>query len=571
MRAIHANDRSDGSKDAEEHTKTADELTNAAERFARSVRTRRTARHRRSGERNTKYSTRDRKEGNVYSREEIEELKDHAAIDRKKRYTDSSMVNFKAPSPFTLIIFGASGHLARIKLYPSLYTLALKERLPKDFVIMGYARTPMTNAAFRAHVKDAIIMDHREVNERMVGEFLQHVHYHAGQYDSQQDMEALCKRLKVLERGIFHIRLTYLSVPPATFPSTLETMKASNVQSTQNPCRCIVEKPVGNDGESFLRVKALLEANFDGNDIYLLDHYLGKEAVRNIYYLRLANPVLESILKNTLIQHVQISAFEDAGIEGRAGYFEQTGTFRDMVQSHLLMMMSLLTMRLRENDDGIVESRLEALRNIYLPPVSRMDDIVLQGQYASGEKNGIHIEAYREETGVHPQSRTNTFAALKLMSRSARWQGVPFYLRSGKRLSRKETRITIHFQSAQSIGKGATPNRLEIILQGEAGMRFHLQTKMGGVVPSWRPLIMDDPLVCVGDCLPEHSLLLLEAIHGIHHWYLCFDEVQTSWRLIDPLQHYLDQPSTKLPLYPAGSGGPKEADSWIERDGNAWF
>jgi glucose-6-phosphate 1-dehydrogenase len=216
-------------------------------------------------------------------------------------------------------------------------------------------------------------------------------------------------------------------------------------------------------------------------------------------------------------------------------------------------------------------SRIHALDQLYIPHAIGLDDIIVQGQYDAGMVNGERVEGYLREDGVGKSSRTSTYIALRLMSRSTRWEGVPFYLRTGKRLNRKETRISIAFQEPQKIGKGAMPNRLDIILQGEAGMRLHLQTKLGGSEPEFRPLIMTDPLVCMGDCLPEHGLLLLEAITGKQQWFLSFDEVRTAWRMIDPLQQHLDAKTTKLHLYKAGSAGPDEADTWIEKQGVKWF
>lgn len=473
-----------------------------------------------------------------------------------------------APNPFSFILFGGSGHLAKIKIYPALYTLALKERMPEHYNIVGYARSEMDDAAFRDLVTEAVREDHKEVNEEKLSAFLEHVHYVSGQYDQQSDFERLAAKLNELENSWSDVaRLAYFSVPPTVFAPISEHLCSGGVKREGIDMRVIVEKPVGHDLESFEVVRDQLTHSFEEEEVYLLDHYLGKEAVRNAYNLRFANPLLERLLKNTLIRHVEITAFEAAGIEQRAGYFEHAGTFRDMFQSHLLMIMALLTMRIHEEDDAMRDGRKDALQQIYLPPAANLDDVVLQGQYAKG---GDAV-GYLEEEGVAPNSRTNTYAALRLMSRISRWQGVPFYLRSGKRLAKKETRISLQLQEPYSVGKGATPNRLDIILQGEAGMRIHMQTRVGGVEPEFRPLILTDPLVCTGDCLPEHGLMLLEAIHGRKTWFLTLDEIRAAWRLIDPLQAHLDVPETPLFTYPAGSHGPAEADPWIERDGISWM
>lgn len=479
---------------------------------------------------------------------------------------------FAAPSPFGLVLFGASGNLAKLKIYPSLYVLALKKRFPEKYAIVGYARSEMDDASFRRLVEESIRADMPAVNEKILAEFLSHVHYQRGDYDQVDDFKTLHARLKKLEEGWASIvRLAYLSIPPTAYTDVLHNLQKGGVHEEGIDFRCIVEKPVGHDLPSFEKVHDLLVENFSEEEIYLLDHYLGKEAVRNVYYLRYANPVLERLFKNTLIHHIEITASESLGLEGRGGYFDASGTLRDFFQSHFLQMGALLTMRLREGDGSFRESRLNALEQFYIPPAASLDDVIVQGQYAAGTLNGDYVLGYREEQGIAADSRANTYIALKLMTRISRWEGVPFYLRSGKRLGKRETYISIEFQESHSVGTGSSPNRLDIILQGEAGMRFHLQTKVGGTEPTFRPLVMEDPLVCYGDCLPEHALLLLEAIHGKQQWFLTFDEVRTAWRLIDPLQAHLDNESTPLHLYPAGSMGPEASDAWMVKNGVKWF
>jgi glucose-6-phosphate 1-dehydrogenase len=479
----------------------------------------------------------------------------------------------KASRPFSLIIFGASGHLARIKLFPALYVLALKKRLPKDYAIVGYARSKMDQDAFRTLVTDAVREAMPEVTQWALTSLLEHIYYQQGSYDNVEDFRALDKRLRTLEKTWKSAaRLAYLSIPPSVFPEVLANLHAGGVHTRkgEGDFRCIIEKPVGSDLASFEKMHTVLTTYFADEEIFLLDHYLGKEAVRNVYYLRYANPIVERILKHTLMHHVEVTAMESAGLEGRAGYFDAVGTLRDMVQSHLLQICALLTMRLQTEGD-MRAARLHAVDQLYLPHATSLDEVIVQGQYAAGTVGGERQPAYRKEDGVDKQSRTATFAALKLMSRSSRWEGVPFYLRTGKRMNRKETRISVAFQAPEHMGKGATPNRFDIILHGEAGMRLHLQTKLGGSEPEFRPLIMSDPLVCVGDCLPEHALLLLEAILGKQQWFLSFDEVRAAWRIIDPLQQHLDKRSTKLHAYSAGADGPEASHQWMQQQGLQWF
>jgi len=475
-------------------------------------------------------------------------------------------------TPFTLIVFGASGHLAQLKIYPALYILALKNRFPSDYRIVGFARTEMDEGAFKKLVEDAIKRDVGSIDDAVLQAFLAHVTYHQGQYTDKADFAKLAPRIAEWEKNWQSpVRLAYLSTPPEVFAAVLHNLCEGNIHIPGKAFRVIVEKPVGTDLRTYNAVRAELMTCFEEQEVYLLDHYLGKDAVRNIYYLRYANPVLERLFKNTLIRTVEITAAESAGIENRAGYFEPSGTFRDMFQSHLLMMGSLLTMRLRDDDSFIAESRFEALRQFYLPPATSMEEIALQAQYTAGEVKGEKLSAYTQEQGVDPGSRQNTYAALALLTRESRWQGIPFFLRSGKRLQKKETRISIEFNEPRSVGKGGGPNKLDIILQGEAGMRLHLQTRVGGTEPEYRPLVMEDPLVCHGDCLPEHGMLILEAIHGKKHWFLSFEEVHTAWKLIDPVQAYFSSAETPLYQYPAGSPGPAESDAWIQKHGVAWM
>ncbi len=475
-----------------------------------------------------------------------------------------------ATSPFSLVLFGASGNLAKLKLYPALAQLAVNGRLPKHYALVGFARTEMNDDSFRELVRESIAASGMEITEKGLNEFLSRVFYEQGGYDEAAAFKTLKARLEKIEKGWKDaVRMAYLSIPPTAFVDVIENLCSSAVRKGQ--FRCIVEKPVGHDLASYEKIRAALAASFKEEEVFLLDHYLGKEAVRNIYYLRYANPVLERLFKNTLIHHVEITASETVGIEGRAGYFEAAGTLRDYVQNHILLMTSLLTMDLREDDTGFRQSRGEALAQFYLPAATSLDEVVMQGQYGAGMVNGEPEVSYQEEAGVTSGSRTNTFIALKMRTRNQHFDGVPFYIRTGKRLKRRETRITIQFQEQFRVGAGGSPNRLDIILQGEAGMRFHLQTKVGGTEPLFRPLLIEDPLTVTGDVLPEHGLLLLEAMRGKQQWFLSFDEVHTAWSLIDPVQAHLDKKDTPLIHYPAGSELPHEAVEWIAKDGVQWY
>lgn len=476
-----------------------------------------------------------------------------------------------ASDPFSFVLFGASGHLAKIKIYPALFTLALKKKLPENYAIIGFSRTEISDEDFRELVANAIRSKQDTIDEVELQKFLSHVFYHTGQYTELASFTSLKERLQTIESGWgSSIRIGYYSVPPSVFGPISQNISQAKLREDCTALRLIVEKPIGDNLESFKEVQNTLTESFSEEEVYLLDHYLGKEAVRNAYFLRYANPIIERILKNTLIHHVEITRSESAGIENRAGYFEHTGTFRDMFQSHMIAIMSLLTMRLTDSTEELRHHRKMALGQIYLPPATNLNDIVLQGQYANGRIHDEQVVGYTEEEGVKPDSKTNTYSALKLMTRISRWEGVPFYLRSGKRLNKREMRISIIFQEPHDLQGDSGPNRVDFILQGEAGIRFHLQTKVAGIEPTFRPLLVTDPLIPTGDVLPEHGQLLLEVMRGNKEWFLNFDEVHTAWRLIDPLQAHLDQDSTPLYNYTAGSDGPVEAHNWIEKDNTNW-
>jgi len=474
-----------------------------------------------------------------------------------------------APHPFTFVLFGASGNLAKLKLYPALFVLYQKKRLSDRFSIIGFARTGMNEEEFRAFVRDSIVSSVPSSTKKELDAFASHVFYQAGDYGNVADFKALHDRIADMEKGWdTPVRLAYLSIPPSVFVSVLHNLCESNIHD--GAFRCIVEKPVGHDAKSFEEIQRALTNCFREEEIYLLDHYLGKEAVRNVYYLRYANPILERILAHSLIHHVEITASESKGLEGRAGYFDIAGTLRDYFQNHMLLMAALLTMDLSEEDRMFGEHRLQAMQQFFLPPAKNLNDIILQGQYGAGMINGEMEIGYREEEGIVSTSRTNTFIAMKLMSKNKDWEGVPFFLRAGKRLQKRETRICIQFNDSHPAGKNAAPNRLDIILQGEAGMKVYMQTKVGGTEPKFRPLVLSDPLEVTGDVLPEHGLLILEALHGKKQWFMTFEEVGTAWRLMDPPQAHLDDASTPLVIYPAGVSNPHEADEWIAKHGAQW-
>lgn len=474
------------------------------------------------------------------------------------------MIDFKkAKSDFSILIFGASGSLAKLKLFPALYELALEKRLPKNVQIVGYARSQMTPEAFKNHFESAVREAVEHVDEAVLKAILKRLLYVQGAYDSPADFEILKTKLKSFEGDSSPIRLAYFSVPPEAFAGIFKCLGKVNFNTKKSALRLVIEKPFGHDLASAQSLKKTLRKNFKEDQIYLLDHYLGKEAVSNLLSLRYANSILSTLLCKDFVSSIQISALEEKGIEGRANYFDQVGVMRDMVQSHLLQVLAYLTMHapLQENTAAIHREKIRLLKSLKADLSS-----VVRGQY----KN------YTKEKGVPKHSMTETYAALKLSSTHPLWKGVPIFLRTGKALKKKWTGVVIEFKKRRSQRQHGNwaPNRLVIQLQPFEKIEFHLLTKLGGQTFDFHELTTGRPIYCSGDCLSEHGRLLLDVVEGSQDLFLNFEEIFASWRVIDPLQSVceINKKEHCTPhLYDAKNLGPKEADEMIKKEGFEWF
>ena len=467
-----------------------------------------------------------------------------------------------AKSDFSLVIFGASGSLAKLKLLPSIYELAVEGRLPKDYQIVGYARTPMTQNEFHDFFEKAVRTAHELVDEKILKGMKKHIHYHSGQYDKAEDYKGLLKFLRSIETNKNRVRITYFSVPPSAYAPIFKNLGELNFNTRKSALRLIIEKPFGYNHRSAKKLKRVLKKYFDEDQIFLLDHYLGKEAVSNLLSLRYANSILSTLMSREYVSNIQITAYETKDIEGRANYFDNVGIMRDMVQSHLLQVMAYLTMSAPKEETALAvhNEKTRVLESIVMNPKS-----VVRGQY----------EGYKKGKGIDPNSTTETFAALKLKTRHPLWKGVPIYFRTGKALSHKWTAIVIEIkpQLAQK-NKDIEPNRLVIQLQPFEKIEFHMLTKLGGKTFDFHDLTTGRPIYCSGDCLSEHGRLFLDVLEGKQDLFLNFDEIFAAWRVIDPIQKLCDRSKKKqcIPkLYKRGSLGPKEIDKLLEEDGFTWF
>lgn len=466
---------------------------------------------------------------------------------------------------FTLVIFGASGSLAKLKLFPSLYELVKENRLTKEFKIVGYARTPMSSEEFRNFFAESIRKQDPNVEEDKLQELLKNVFYFAGSYDQAEDYERFKKELKKIEKEPKRIRAAYFSVPPTVFPDIFRNLAQANFDTPKSSLRLVIEKPFGTDLDSAKKLKKLLDKTFKSEQIFLLDHYLGKEAVSNLLSLRYANSILTSLLSSEYVANIQISALESKDIEGRANYFDQVGILKDMVQSHLLQVLAYFTMYApkEKTAEAIHHEKARVLKGVSLCDLANS---VVRGQY----------QGYKTEKGIPKDSQTETFAALKICLKHGLWEDVPIYIRSGKSLKQKWTGVVVEFKprKAQRQSPELPPNRIVIQIQPYEKIEFHLLTKLGGKTFDFHELTTGRPIYCSGDCLGEHGRLFLDVLEGRQDLFLNFEEIFEAWRVIDPIQNTCDRMRAghcKLHLYKKGSLGPKAADELLKKDGFKWF
>ncbi|MGI8880878.1 MAG: glucose-6-phosphate dehydrogenase [Jatrophihabitans sp.] len=488
----------------------------------------------------------------------------------------------RVPEPCALVVFGVTGDLARKKLLPAIYDLANRGLLPTDFVLLGFARRDWGDGDFEDLAKKSAKEHARtawseEVWNRLSG----NVKFVPGSFDDDAAFDELATALDDLchTHGIRGNAAFYLSIPPAMFPTVLEQMKRTGMADNEKAGgwrRVVVEKPFGSDLESALELNALVDSVFTAPDVFRIDHYLGKETVQNIMALRFANQLFEPVWNAHYVDSVQITMAEDVGIGGRATFYDATGAARDVLQNHLLQLLALTAMEepVEFSAEAIRTEKTKVLRAITVP--DDIENYAVRGQYDQGWLAGSRVAAYRAEEGVSADSQTETFAAVKLGVETRRWAGVPFYLRTGKRLPRRVTEIAVLFAKAPHLPFNATDteelghNQLVIRVQPDEGVTLKFGSKVPGSAMEVRDVAMD---FLYGEAFTESSpeayeRLILDVLLGDATLFPRNEEVEASWRVIDPLEaHWAGRPSH---LYRAGEWGPKEADEVLARDGRQW-
>jgi glucose-6-phosphate 1-dehydrogenase len=472
-------------------------------------------------------------------------------------------------SATTIVIFGASGDLTQRKLIPALYNLYLKKRLNNHFSIVGVSRTPFEHATFRDKLQESTKQFAQSVfAEDSWAEFAEHIFYNSGNATTPDDFKRLDSFLQELEHGPAN-RLYYLSTSPSLYESTVENLGATGMaKEDEGWRRIIIEKPFGYDLPSALALNKVVHSVFDENQVYRIDHYLGKETAQNILFFRFANTIFEPVWNRNYIDHVQVTVAESVDVGHRAGYYDGSGVLRDMFQNHLLQLLALVAMEppASFNATSLRNEKVKLLSSIR--PIDLNDTV--RAQY----------EGYRQTKGVAPDSQTPTYAALKLYIDNWRWHGVPFYMRSGKALARKTSQIRIRFQRPPHLmfhrpNDGSfTPNTLSICIQPDEGINLKFEAKVPDSAQDTRSVNMDFQYsTAFGELeIPEaYERLLLDALHGDPSLFTRSDEIETLWELINPiLDGWKMRNVPPVVTYSRGSWGPVEADALLARDGHVW-
>jgi glucose-6-phosphate 1-dehydrogenase len=503
-------------------------------------------------------------------------------------YVTTELSQTKKPHSCVLTIFGASGDLTKRKLIPALYNLALEKRLPERFAVVGYARSEMSHDAFREKMREGIGEFSRTgVDESVWQQFASTLYYISGDYQEPEGYQSLKDFIDGFDRGnrVLPVRVFYLATPPELYSTVIERISAVNLvpkeSDPESRTRVIIEKPFGTDLHTARELNRRVHEGLDERQVYRIDHYLGKETVQNIMVFRFANAVFEPIWNRRYVDHVQITAAETVGVENRGGYYEKAGVVRDMFQNHLLQLLSLTAMEppIGFSASAVRDEKVKLLRAVRPIGSEEVFEVAVRGQYGPGKMGGKEVPGYRQEPGVAKDSSTATYAAIKFSIDNWRWESVPFYLRSGKRLAKRVTEIAIQFKRPPLLlfkacaVEDLNPNVLVIRIQPDEGVSLRFEVKPPGPELCVSPLSLDFKYEeAFGSSPPEaYETLLEDCIEGNSTLFTRHDEVELAWSLVDPIiQTWGSIKSSDFPNYEAGGWGPKKADDFMQRDGRRW-
>ncbi len=487
--------------------------------------------------------------------------------------------------PCIIVIFGANGDLTKRKLLPALYRLAYERRIPPNFAVIGNSRTEMTDDAFRSKMRESVekFLENSPFDEGLWNDFARNLFYLAGDITKQEMFDQLKTRLGEIDES--HKTegnvLFYLSTQPSYYATLAENIgKAGLQQDTKGWRRLVVEKPFGHDLKTARELNDRIHTVFREDEVYRIDHYLGKETVQNILAFRFGNGIFEPLWNRRYVDNVQITAAESIGVEGRGAYYQEAGTLRDMIQNHLLQVMSTIAMEPPAvfEANATRDERAKLLRSIRIFKPEEVPLNAVAGQYGPASVGGEDLPGFRQEEGVDPNAQTDTYAAVTFHVDNWRWAGVPFYIRSGKRLPKRITDIAIRFKSAPlslfpaELDDGSRPNLLIVRIQPEEGISLRFLSKHPGSGMNLRPVSMDFNYgSSFGTRSPTaYETLLVDAMIGDPTLYTRQDMVEASWSAVQPVLDDWGQRKFDFPNYAAGTWGPKESDEMLARNGHAW-
>ncbi len=484
--------------------------------------------------------------------------------------------------PFSLVIFGATGDLAKRKLFPAIFNLYKNQKLPEHFLVVGVGRSIRSVGDFHQAVRNSIQSHSRFQidSEAEWSEFVRHFQYISADIHDDQGYREMKKLIEKHEIGfgVIFNRLFYLAIASGLFATVSQKLKTTGLASGTSDKRLIIEKPIGHDYESAKVLNQQIKSTFDEEEIYRIDHYLGKEMIQNIEVIRFANSLFEPLWNHRYIESVQITASETVGVEERASYYDKAGALRDMVQNHLLQMLMMVCMEppSRLKTEAIHDEKIKVLRSLRQYEENDVEKYFVRGQYREGKMNGKRVPSYRNEPGIALDSMTETFVAAKLFVDNLRWAEVPFYIRTGKRMPEKATKIIIQFKEMPknlyfNKDNNLKPNTLEISIHPEEGVKLFLNAKRPGTDNQVTPIAMNYCNNCEQETPEAYESLIHDVIIGDQTFFTHWDEVALAWKFIDPVRRAWDRNPHSLQFYRSATWGPQAAHDLLAQEGHEWW